>query len=140
MNADTLVDTNIIVYAFDRDEPEKRKKALAAVLALQNEGSATISNQILAEVFSVLSGKKTVPLEEAETIIQLFAASPAWKKVAYTERTVVRAAAIKKLYGAPFWDALIAATIEEQNISLLLTENTKHFARIPFVQAKSPFV
>ena len=61
MNADTLVDTNIIVYAFDRDEPEKRKKALAAVLALQNEGSATISNQILAEVFSVLSGKKTFP-------------------------------------------------------------------------------
>ncbi len=139
MSADTLIDTNIIVYAFDRDEPEKRKKALAAVLAIQNEGRAAISNQVMAEVFSVLSGKKAVPAEEAETIIQLFAASPAWKKIAYTERTVVRAAAIKKVYGTPFWDALIAATMEEHSISLLLTENTKHFARIPFVQAKNPF-
>ena len=51
MNADKFLDTNILVYAYDLDTPEKRETALQWVKdGWQNFGKTAISVQVLQEL------------------------------------------------------------------------------------------
>ena len=43
----------------------------------------------------------------------------------------MQAIELVKLYRAPFWDALIAATMLEHGIDTIVTENERDFKKIP---------
>lgn len=58
-----FLDTNIIVYTFDKDAPEKRA---AAVLLLQHaleSGDGIISTQVIQEFLNVATKKFTIPMK-----------------------------------------------------------------------------
>ncbi len=48
---ETLVDTNVLVYAFDRAEPRKQKRALGTLRRLAVGNRGRLSAQILGEFF-----------------------------------------------------------------------------------------
>ena len=52
-----LVDTNILVYAYDSDAGDKRVKAEAAIDALWVESSGVQATQVLAEFFITITHK-----------------------------------------------------------------------------------
>ncbi len=142
MSDDTIVvDTNIVVYAYDTFDKKKHESCKALIEAgFRGELKLAVSNQILAELFFVLTRKLKNPFspEDAEAIVTGIADSTNWTKISYTHETTKKAVSISKNSSAPFWDALIAATALENDISQIFTENTKDFEKIQKMSAKNP--
>jgi predicted nucleic acid-binding protein len=136
-----LIDTNIIAYAYDNSEPEKRKKCFELLNKIFNgEKEAHISNQILGELFYTLTKnfKKTLDKEKANLILRSLIKSSNWVKINYTHKTIEKAIILSNEYNLPFWDSLISATMLENNILTIYTENEKDFKNIPGIKVINP--
>ncbi len=137
----SLIDTNIIVYAYGLSEELKRqkcKKIIESVFSWEN--TAFVTNQILAEFFSAVTRKIEKPLkeEDAKDIIEGIIESENWIKIDYTHKTVNRAVNTSTILKTTFWDTLIAETMLENSVFEILTENTKDFEKIPKLIVKNP--
>ena len=141
MSDSYFFDTDILAYAFDRSDPTKWKTASALVKGGFEDGGGVLSNQVLAELFVVLTQKvsRPVPREEAAGKAKSFANSGSWTKVSYTSGTVAKAAQDSAAMPNHFWDLLIAETMKEAGVKRVYTENLKDFAGIPWVEAVNPF-
>lgn len=138
---DKLFDTSILVYAFDKSEPKKRKICKKMIEnVFKGEKAGTITNQILGELFSVLTKKieNSLSKEKAGKIVNGFVNSPNWEKINYKSKTVEKAIEIVKTYSLPFWNSLIIATMFEKNIFHIITED-KDFRKVPNIKITNPF-
>lgn len=134
-------DTNILAYAFDRSDRGKWEKCRRLVKdGFQGEKGCFVSNQVLAELFVVLTAKvrRPIPRLKAGVIVKSFIDSKTWKKVNYDHRTVVRALADASSTAVPFWDLLIAETMRDAGLKKIYTEDLRDFRRIPWVDAVNP--
>lgn len=134
MNA---VDTNILVYAFDTDYPQKQaicRKIVQDIFDGKDKG--VVTNQILAEFASAVTKKIDKPLEwsRAQAIIGTILASSNWEVLNYSGETILKALESK----IPFWDSLIVQTLKENNVTTIITENTKDFVESG-IKAINPF-
>jgi len=135
-----IVDTNLLVYAFDNSEPKKQEICRKLVAGIFNGISrGAVTNQVLAEFFQVITRKVDKPIahEAAATIITAFVESANWIKIDYNSKTVAKAAGTSQ--GSHFWDALIAETAKENGIYKIHTENVKDFKGIKGIKALSIF-
>ena len=142
MKDDVIFDTNILVYAFDNSEKQKNIKAKSLVLDVQNNSiNGVITNQILGELFNVLTTKVRcgITYKEASLIINDFVFSDKWHKINYTYNTVEKAAEMSWKLNKPFWDTLIIMTALENNINKIYTENLKDFTEIGGIKIINPF-
>ena len=64
---------------------------------------------------------------------------PEFVKLIYNERTILKALSIKEEFKIPFWDSLIIATMKENGIYHIYTENIKDF-NIFGIKAINPFI
>ena len=135
-----LIDTSIFVYAFDETEPVKRAKCKEFIENVLYNESVYISNQIFAELYYVLTKIMRTPIkeEDAQSIVKGFNDSVNWKKINYTHLTVLRAMYLSKSFQVDFWDSLIAATMIENNVFTVVTENEKDFRKIPMLKVVNP--
>src|SRR5918994_4668528 len=67
MAARYVVDTNLLVYALDRREPEKRERAREALRRVGRGGTAALPAQVLSE-FGGACLRKLEPRPEPETV------------------------------------------------------------------------
>ena len=142
MSDKIFYDTNILVYAYDETEKEKRQIAEKLVeMVFSGEKRGALSNQILSELFSVLTTKIGKPLDKevAAKIIRKYVLSDNWEKLDYTNSTVLKAALTASYYNNHFWDTLVAETMKENEITRILTENEKDFRNIPGIKSINPF-
>ena len=125
-----FVDTNVLVYAYDLSEPAKREKCLRILeKCWRGEIVLAVSNQVLAELFVVLTEKVERPLskEDAKKIIGQIIEFNGFAKLNYGCQTVKSAAELSAKYKSKFWDSIIMATMIENSISEIYTENDKDF-------------
>ena len=120
-----LVDSNILIYAHQRKEKTKHPACAELVSTLVDSDNMVLSIQNLVEFSRILSEKASVDKELVRQYI--FDLSETSKVISYTEHTVMYALMISKQYKIHFFDALLAATMQENGISRILTENTKDF-------------
>jgi predicted nucleic acid-binding protein len=142
MKDSTFYDTNILVYAYDESEKEKKDVAEKLVeKVFSGEAKGVLSNQILSELFYVLSEKINKPLEKdtATKIIRKYVLSEKWEKLNYTGSTTLKAALSSTYYKSSFWDTLIAETMKENGVVQIFTENEKDFIVIPGIKVINPF-
>ncbi|MCX6767841.1 MAG: PIN domain-containing protein [Candidatus Micrarchaeota archaeon] len=134
-----LVDTNILFYAFDRTQGKKHEQAKSLFKQISlGEAEGCVSNQVLAELYSALTTKLKERNEIARAIIAGIIETESWKKINYTSDTVASASQLSEKFKAPFWDALIAQTMLENNIREIVTEDDA-FSKIPAIKAANPF-
>lgn len=118
-----LVDTNILVYAYDRSEPEKQSKSLDILdwLATRNKGA--LSTQILSEFFWAVTRKIAVPIsiDDASTQIELYIRS--WETLNITPFVVIEAVRGVKEHHLSIWDAQIWAVARMNQIPVVLSED-----------------
>ena len=141
MTGEPFYDTNILCYAYDRNEPAKRdvcKAVVSKVFAGEEKGA--ISNQILVELYNALTRKLGVETSTARVVVESFIASANWLKVSYNHLTVRTALDTSKAFRTPFLDTLIAETMKENCMTLIVTENEADFARIPGLRVENPLV
>ena len=133
-----LVDTNILVYSYDKDEPSKRSRAEELLSkCFSGESSLAISVQSLAEFVSVTTRKSKLSFVQATINVSDIMETQHFKKICYKAETIISAIGISKEYQTPFWDALLAATVRENNIFHIYTENISDF-KIPWIKAVNP--
>jgi len=136
-----LIDTNILVHAYNTFDREKHSKCKALVEeGFKGAAEFAVSNQILAELFSVLTRKIGNPLssEGAGAVVCGIIDSMNWAKFNYNHDTVKRATILSKANNISIWDSLIAETALENGVTKIYTENLKDFKKIPGLKAVNP--
>ncbi len=68
MNDKCFLDTNILVYLFDKSEPDNRRKVKKVFTELQKSKQGYISAQVVNEFIVIVSRKIThpIPLDDIE--------------------------------------------------------------------------
>lgn len=138
-----LIDSNILLYAIDT--ADKHKHELAKELLTRcwaGKIKYSVSLQNLSEFFVNATQKISTPItdKDAAEIIKTIIEFQGWNKIAPTKETVVEAIQLSTKNNVHYWDALIAATMIENKIFTIITENTKDFNKIQGIKAKNPFL
>lgn len=136
MNAGRFLDTNILVYAYDRDAPAKREIAIAMVEEGWNRlGETAVSVQVLQELHVNLE-RRGVAREEAGQIVADFAV---WPVVENTLQLLLTALDEQVRWRLSLWDALILAAARAAGASELFTEDLSHGQDYGGVRVINPF-
>jgi predicted nucleic acid-binding protein len=77
MSDSILVDTNVLLYAYDRSEPVKQAQAIRVLDYLSSRYQVVISTQVLAEFFVGVTRKISAPIsiEQAYSSIENYLAA-----------------------------------------------------------------
>jgi predicted nucleic acid-binding protein len=133
-----FVDTNILVYAHDLDATGKRKIAQKTLSDLWENGTGTISIQVLHEFYVTVTRKipKPISIAIARGIIENYLT---WPLIMNDEKTMMHATEIEERYRLSFWDALILAAACRAKAEILLTEDLSHDQEIEGIRIVNPF-
>ncbi len=118
-----MVDTNVLVYFFDQNEPIRQRVAIATVQALSRSGQGNISAQCLAE-FSNIALKRLKPKltpDEAITHVRDFAKE--FTVIPLTEKIVEEALRGVRDYQFSYYDAQIWAAARLHQIPVVFSED-----------------
>jgi len=139
MSARFLVDTNILVYAYDLSEPAKLARAQELLNWLEGIGAGAVSTQILGEFFNTATRKipKPLPLEKALSCLLDLVRS--WRTFDITPQIVIEAGRGSWEYQLSYWDAQIWATAKLNQIPMVLSEDLGHRRPIDGVAFSNPF-
>jgi predicted nucleic acid-binding protein len=137
--ATLLIDTNILVYAYDQATPEKQRRAIDLLQQICTARVGAVSAQTLSEFFSVATRKLTPPLTVAEAEKQLQAFAAQWPVLPVTEKAVLEAARGARMYQLHFWDAQIWAAARLNGLSFVFSEDFNSDAIIEGVRFVNPF-
>ncbi len=137
-----LVDTNILVYAYDTSDLFKHEVSSELFEEFfSGKKKFSICLQNLTEFFKVATEKMQNKMsnEEATLLITDLISLSSLKKIHYRESTLLKSLEIERMFRIHFWDALIAATMIENGIFHIYTENVKDFNKIPGIITVNPF-
>jgi len=129
-------DTNILVYAIDRDAGERHRIALDLVRQARGR-DCVITLQALAELFRTLTGKGKVGPAEAIEMVQMW--RDAATIVAADDICLVDAMDAVADHGWSFWDAMIWATAKRAGCRLLISEDGQDGRTLGGVTIVNPF-
>ncbi|MGH2848879.1 MAG: PIN domain-containing protein [Thermoleophilaceae bacterium] len=131
-----FVDTNVVVYAYDRADEVKRQLA-RSILADVAE-PLVVSTQVLAEFYWVATRKLSAPLSEAEAA-EGVAALAELVVVSTDSELVVTAIELARAHQIASWDALIVRAAQRAGCERLLSEDLQDGAEFGSVQVENPF-
>ncbi len=134
-----FLDTNVLVYAYDRSEPEKQARALQVLEGLVQHGLGIISTQILGEFFNTVTRKLRPALspEQAQALVEDLART--FRVLPVTETVVLEAIRGVRQYRFSYWDAQIWAVARMHQIPLVFTEDFAIGSTIEGVHFVNPF-
>lgn len=134
-----LLDSNILIYNYDTSDPKKHKIAKNLVDRCWKNGEKfALSTQNLSEFFSVTTTKKFLSKKDAAAVLSDIVKFSAWIKIRFGHKTVLEAAKISDEHNMSYWDSLLAATMKQNGIFNIYTENTKDF-KVPWLAVINPF-
>jgi predicted nucleic acid-binding protein len=139
MNDVAFVDTNILVYAHDRDAGSKRDRAVRLLEELWESGKGRLSVQVLQEFYVSVTGKLATPVARslAREVIRSYGA---WVRETTTPEIVLRAVEISELAQLSFWDGLIVSSAEQAGATLLYSEDFQAGRLIAGIRIVNPLV
>lgn len=135
----SFFDTNVLVYLFDEDEPEKKARARDVFEKEAGSGRAVLSTQVLQEFYVNAISKLTPPLssevagERARDFSKL-------SLVRVEAAMILSAIALSRAYALSFWDALIVESALKGGADRLLTEDLQHGQVIEGLRIENPFL
>ena len=139
MTERVFVDSNVLVYSFDRREPEKQARAREWLDRLWSYRTGRVSFQVLQE-FYVTVTRKLKPGLDPETARKVVQSLWAWQPMTTDEQSFVAAWGIQDRFQLSWWDALIVAAARSAGCSTLLTEDLQHGQDLDGVRVVDPFL
>ena len=133
----TFVDSNVFVYALDKNATSKQKKARRIVAdAFAARATYGISSQVLAEFSSVAIRKLGIA---TPLLLSLLSEMGKISHVAIDNALVSRAVEIQGIYGIQYYDAQIVAAAERLGCDRILTEDLSDGQLYCGIMAVNPF-
>lgn len=133
-----FVDTNILVYARDTNEPAKHQRANEVLRALWENRNGRISGQVLQEYYVTVTRKLKpglTPSEAREDVRNLLT----WRPRPVSPQIWERAWEIEEGWSLSWWDSLIAASALESGATTLLSEDMQDGLVIFSIKIVNPF-
>jgi len=137
--ATILVDTNVLVYAYDRAEPEKQRRALDVLDRLVAADVGVLSTQMLAEFYNTSTRKIATPLHPSQAYEQVKHFLQIWRVLDVTGEVVLEAIRGVREYQFNFWDAQIWAVARLNQVPVVFSEDFNPGAVIEGVRFVNPF-
>jgi len=132
-----FVDTNIFVYAHDRDAGDKHSVAIDLIARLARSGELATSAQVVNEFANVLQRKlgrdRGVVAAAVSTVCAHAIVLP------LTGELTALALGPGMDAGLSFWDALVWATARANGVSVIHTEDFAHGRVVDGVRFLDPF-
>jgi len=138
MSATVFVDTNVLVYARDRTEPERNLRALEWMAALWQTKSGRLSYQVLQEYYITVTRKLDPPRDTSdarEDVTSLIS----WRPTTVELPVIDRAWAIEDRYGFSWWDSLILGAASHAGCTHVLTEDLQDGQEVEAMTIINPF-
>jgi len=138
MAAHNVVDTNLLVYALDRREPEKRERAREVLRRVGGAGTAALPAQVLSE-FATVCLRKLEPRPELETVrreIERFML--AFPVLPLTGPVVLEALRGVREHLLSYYDAQIWAVARLGQVGVVLSEDFNPGAVLDGVSFTNP--
>lgn len=134
-----LIDTNVLLYAYDTADAERSARALRVLSHLQETQEGRLSVQCLAEFFSVATRKLKPPLEPAQALEQVELWANTFPVFELTVAIVREAARGVRDHQLAYYDAQVWATAKLNQIPLVLTKDTPSAGSLEGVRYVNPF-
>ena len=132
------MDTNVLVYAVDDADAEKRDIARGA-LESGHYGELVLSAQVLSEFYVTVIRKLAEPVSKekaAEMVDWLGLLNPT---ISIDTTLIKRAIQTSRSARLSYWDSLIVAAAAQAGCELLLTEDLNDGQEIDSVRVENPF-
>jgi predicted nucleic acid-binding protein len=138
MNAEKItLDTNILVYAVDKEAGYRHQRAIGVFKQMRGL-NCVLTLQALSEFFVVVTRKQKMPRTEA--VAQVNDWQQLFPVICATPNSLTKALQAVPTHQLAFWDALLWATAQETNVTLLLSEDFQHGRVLEGVRFVNPFL
>ena len=139
MSPSVLVDSNVVVYAYDQAAGRKQQQALFVLRQLVRSGHGHLSTQVLGEFFRVATRKLHRPLTAEDAYDQVSLLASTWPVLSVTPLISIEAARGARDHRLPFWDAQLWATARLNQVALVFSEDFADGHLIDGVRFRNPF-
>ena len=134
MKIEFLVDTNVIVYLYNSDSPEKGESTQRLIETIVTSNLAVISNQIAGELFCYLNKY----LRNAQEIVSLYLDN--WKVLEINSLIIKEATRAVRQYQLSYWDGQIWASAKLNQVPFIISEDVPGQNPLETVTYLNPFV
>src|SRR3990167_4740579 len=118
-----LIDTNILVYAYAEDSPKSPKAADILSSCFAGKTKLALSLQNIGEFCDVALKKYKIDIATVQKITGQLLDCTDFIKVSYTKAVLRNALQLANTHKVGFWDAVLAATMKENGIDTIYTED-----------------
>ena len=136
MSADEFVDTNILVYAFDRTAGAKRDVAAELLTRLSSDRVGCTSIQVLQEFYVNVTKKQGMSSVEASAQVSRLGK---WKVHRPGANDVLLAIRLHRDKSVSFWDAMILRSAMSCDCSVLWSEDLSNGQVWSGLTVRNPF-
>ena len=133
-----FVDTNVLVYAFDKGSSPKKRVAERLMNELMEEDRLRVSTQVLQELFVTLTRKVSQRCSSQEALAVLEDLT-AWPLMVVDFVAIQAAVELSGRAKISFWDALVVVAAARSGAAVLYTEDLNHGQEILGVRICNPF-
>ncbi len=136
MSEREFLDSNILVYSVDRNEPEKRSVAMELIRGHLENRTGVISTQVLQEFYSAATRKLHIPARTARQHVIDFGM---FDVVQITPDMIQKGIDCSILHQISFWDGLIVSAASVAKAGVLLSEDLNDGQSIQGIKVHNPF-
>jgi predicted nucleic acid-binding protein len=135
MSVPDFLDTNVLIYAYDKEDPDKQQTARELVRKAL-DGQMVTSTQVLAEFAATLLHKKSVRPERVTAMLD--ALGPI--KLIFPDGDLVRRAVeARDKYGVHFYDGMVVAAAERGGCERIWSEDLNAGQKYFGIVVENPF-
>ena len=139
MKGKFFLDTNIFVYHFDLNAPEKFTRAVSLVEEGINTERGVISYQVVQEFFNVALTRFPRPMSASAAEHYFSTTFRRLTTVQASPLLFLEAIQIRDAYRLSWYDALIVAAAVQAQCETLYTEDLQHGFRLGGLRVQNPF-
>jgi predicted nucleic acid-binding protein len=140
MNADRhFFDTNVLIYTFDADSPEKATRAEDLIHAALASGLGMISYQVAQEFVAVARGRFRTPMTFEEIDVYWESTLRPLLTVHSSPSLFLSALDLCRTGQLSWYDSLIVAAAQQGRCQILYSEDFQHGRRFGDLRVEDPF-
>lgn len=133
-----LIDSNILIYAYDVRAERRQARALSVMKALGSMGNGRLSAQCLSEFFASVTRQPSPLLSAHAAALQTSLLSTTFNVYPVTAQVVLEATRGVRDHKFSFWDAQIWAAARLNQIPIVFSENSSAGSTIEGVRFVNP--
>jgi predicted nucleic acid-binding protein len=134
-----FVDTNILVYAYDRSAGEKHSTARQILEQCWENQNGCASIQVLQEFYVTVTRKIPTPIDPMMAR-RILADLAVWRFHSPEANDLLQAIDLQRDHQLSFWDAMIVQSARSLGCQRLLSEDLRHGMAYSGVRAINPFL